>query len=96
MELAFEWESVNQSVPETHFTAAAIGLPPETQIVSFELGTRVALGTLRGEESAEQMPTAFSQRDRSKTVTVIICSVMLAILIIVCVTRRRRRRQAGD
>jgi len=44
VELAFEWEAVNQPVPEEQFTPDGMDLPPRTQIVSWELGKPVVLG----------------------------------------------------
>ncbi len=47
LELAFSWESVNEVVDETLFTAESLGLPGDTELVSRELGdTEIFLGTI--------------------------------------------------
>ena len=80
MELALEWESVNHPVPEELFTAAGIGLPPETQIVSFELGSRTALGPVGGERSAKPLATAPIQDGRARMVAVAVsCGLLVSV-----------------
>jgi len=49
VEVAFQWESVNEPVPEKLFTAAGMGLPPETRLVSYETGKPVVLGSVGSE-----------------------------------------------
>ncbi|MBN2021946.1 MAG: hypothetical protein JW809_04065 [Pirellulales bacterium] len=56
MEWTFQWESVNGLVPDRHFTAAGMGLPPETRIVSDESGKRVVLGTIGGAAPVPMAP----------------------------------------
>jgi hypothetical protein len=92
-ELSFQWESVNQPVPEKCFTPMGMDLPPETQIVSTELGKRFVLGNIGGTQTAETMATTLSRENRPKLVTVIICSFLLAILVIVFIVRRMRRHR---
>lgn len=86
MELAFEWESVNQPVPEKVFTAAGTGLPPETPIVSYGRGKRISLGTI-GDGQRESISAA---RPRTKLAFLAAGTALLIIVVIVFVLIARR------
>jgi len=90
-ELGFEWESVNERVPEKLFTAAGMGLPSETRLVSYELGRRVALGNVGG---AEVTPLPSEQvmelSNRSQMIAVVVSVLLVAALLAAILVRRYR------
>ncbi|MCA9125103.1 MAG: hypothetical protein KDB05_07595 [Planctomycetales bacterium] len=53
-ELAFEWESVNEPIPDKLFQKEGLGLPGETFVSDHRLGKEIFIGRLDGK------PTAYS------------------------------------
>ncbi len=94
MEIAFEWESVNEPVPDEAFTAAGMGLPPSTRIVSEELGRRILLGQVAN-VSHSNPPMAAEPPDRGRWIAAWASLVALfatgAVTLVVVVRRRKQR-----
>lgn len=97
-ELVFEWESVNESLPEKYFTVAGLDLPGDTLVSSDELGKFVTLGTIADKEATiagKEAALPELKENRTRPVLVVVSLVLMVILTIAIIVHRRRCQTKG-
>jgi hypothetical protein len=92
-DLAFDWEGINQPLPDTLFTIASLEAPPHERVVDRKLGRGIDIGSVEDvvgpARTAPSLPVA---NGSGRTIWVALVGVGIAIVCVIVALRWLHRR----